>query len=302
MSGSGRDGPSAGGRETNRDGDPVADITDVSGERMTHRVRSADGPLLYYEVHGRDGPFLLLVHGMLSSRAQWLPNLEALSVVCRPVVVELLGHGRSPTPDDPALYAPPHYVTEFERIRCALGAERWFVCGQSLGAALTLRYALDHPDPVIAQVFTNSNSALAEDGWAERVRPVMEVQARRLEAEGRSLLDRHPLNPGRSRRLPAKARAALTTDYALHTSRGIAYTGLYTVPESSVRNRIKENSVPTLLVVGEREERFTPHCRFAERTMPRLEVMVLDAGHAVNLEAPAGFNTAVTTFLARFDA
>ncbi|GAF97596.1 unnamed protein product, partial [marine sediment metagenome] len=215
---------------------------------MARKVESAETPLLYYEVHGHDGPFLLLVHGMLSSRAQWMPNLAALSVFCRPVVAELFGHGRSPTPEAPALYAPSHYVAEFERVRLALGAERWFICGQSLGAALTLRYTLDHPDRVIGHVFTNSNSALAEDDWGERVRPAMEAQARRLEAEGRRFLEEHPLNPSRSRRLPAEIRAAFKADCALHTPLGIAHTGLYTVPESSVRSRIAENAVATILI------------------------------------------------------
>ena len=35
-------------------------------------------PILHYEVHGKDGPLLLLVHGLLSSRAQWLPNCPQL--------------------------------------------------------------------------------------------------------------------------------------------------------------------------------------------------------------------------------
>jgi pimeloyl-ACP methyl ester carboxylesterase len=255
-----------------------------------------DKPELCYEVYGQHGPFLLLVHGMLSSRAQWIPNLEALLAVCRPVVVELFGHGRSPTPHAPAFYAPSHYVAEFERIRLALGAERWLVCGQSLGAALTLRYTLDYPRRVIGQAFTNSNSALAEDGWADRVLPAMEAQARRLEAEGHRFLDEHPLNPGRSRRLPAEVRSAFVTDCSLHTPLGIALTGLHTVPASSVRGRVAENTVPTLLVVGEREERFRAHRRFAERVMPQLQVVALDGGHAVNLDDSSGFNSAITTF------
>jgi pimeloyl-ACP methyl ester carboxylesterase len=214
-------------------------------------------------------------------------------------VVELFGHGRSPTPDDPALYAPQHYEQEFERIRLALGVGRWLVCGQSLGAALTVRYALDFPDRVIAQVFTNSNSALAEKGWEQGVRPFMEEQARRLEAEGRRSLAEHPLNPGRNQRLDPEVRAALVADYALHTPRGIAYTGLYTVPPSSVRKRIVENSVPALLVVGEREKRFAGHRRYAEANMPLLEVVGLDGGHAVNLDAADGFNEAVLGFVSR---
>ncbi|MGH7554635.1 MAG: alpha/beta fold hydrolase, partial [Longimicrobiales bacterium] len=61
----------------------------------------------------------------------------ALSRVSRPVVVELYGHGRSSSREDPAAYHPDAYVAEFECIRALVGAERWAICGQSLGAALT---------------------------------------------------------------------------------------------------------------------------------------------------------------------
>jgi pimeloyl-ACP methyl ester carboxylesterase len=236
---------------------------------------------------------------MLASRAQWCLNLEELSTFCRPVIVELLGHGRSPTPPDSTSYRPERYVLEFERIREALGAKGWGVCGQSLGAALTLRYALDHPERVIAQIFTNSNSALAEAGWADGVRPAMQMLAGRLAAEGRVALESLPIHPGRSRHLPPDVQGALVSDCQLHTPRGVALTGLHTVPDSSVRDRIVRNEVPALLVVGERESRFAPHRRFAEETMPHLEVVGADAGHAVNVEAAKEFNHAVQQFLAR---
>ena len=86
---------------------------------------------LFYEEHGETGPHLLLVHGMLSSRSQWMLNLDSLREYCRPVVVELWGHGRSPSPDDPAYYQPTGYIRQFEDIREALGIDKWFVCGQS---------------------------------------------------------------------------------------------------------------------------------------------------------------------------
>ena len=252
---------------------------------------------LYYDVHGEGGPLLLLVHGFLSSRAQWMPNMAALSSVARPVVVELFGHGRSPSPADPNAYTPASYVAEFERIRVALGTERWFVCGQSLGAALTLRYALDRPERFIGHIFTNSNSAFAGRGWSERVRPAMEEQARRLAADGRAVIDGHPLNPSRGSRLSPELRAAFEADCALHDPHGIAMTGLHTVPDSSSRERAAENVVPSLMIVGEREERFAENRRFAERTMPHLRVTALDAGHAVNIDAAAAFDAAVASFV-----
>ena len=254
---------------------------------------------LYHEVHGSRGPFLLLVHGMLSSRAQWMLNIEALSAFCRPVVVELFGHGRSPTPDGAGAYSPERYVAEFEALRRLLGVERWLICGQSLGAALTLRYSLDCAERVIAQASTNSNSALADEAWRERVIPLMSAQARHLREHGRAALDGHPLNPARGKRLPAEARAALVGDYALHTPEGVAATGLHTVPDSSVRDRASAVSVPTLLVAGEREKGFDEARAFAERTIPGIRVVGLDAGHAVNLEAAEQFNEAVVSFFAQ---
>lgn len=254
---------------------------------------------LHYEVHAGAGPPLLLVHGMLASRAQWLPNLSALAAVCRPVVVELLGHGRSPAPEDPTAYRPTSYVAAFERIRRELGADRWLICGQSLGAALTLRYALDHPDRVIAQVFTNSNSALADDAWADAVRPALEGQARRLATHGVAALEAMPIHPRHARRIPAEVKAELVADCEIHSPRGVALTGLETVPDSSVRKRVGELRIPTLLVVGEREARFEPQRRFAEQSLPGLQVVPVDAGHAVNIEVAETFNSAVAAFLMR---
>ena len=73
--------------------------------------------LPYYEVHQGNGPYLLMVHGILSSRAQWRPNLEALKEVCSPVILEPYGHGRSPSPGGAEYYRPAAYVEAFETIR-----------------------------------------------------------------------------------------------------------------------------------------------------------------------------------------
>jgi 2-succinyl-6-hydroxy-2,4-cyclohexadiene-1-carboxylate synthase len=254
---------------------------------------------LHREIHPGQGPFLLLVHGILLGRSLWGPNLAGLARVSRPVIVELWGHGRSPSPQEPALYDPRAYVAAFEEIRAELGAERWLVCGQSFGAALTLRYALDHPERLIAQIFTNSTSALADREWAARTRAAAPAFAETIEREGRPALERMPIHPQWAKHLPASTREAVLADAAIVDPRGVARTLRYGVPESSVRERVGENRVQTLLVCGERESRFQPLREFAERQMPLLEVAPTDAGHAVNLEAADAFDAAVIDFLHR---
>jgi pimeloyl-ACP methyl ester carboxylesterase len=261
---------------------------------------AAQSPL-HFDVHGDgagsgDRPYVLMLHGYLSSRAQWLPNVDALCDVARPVVVEMLGHGRSPSPEESDAYSPEAYVDDFERIRAELGAERWFVIGQSLGAALTLRYALDCPERVIAHVITNSMSAFADDAWVAQVRPGVQMQHDRLLADGRAVLDGHPLNPTRNSRLSPELRAAFEADIALLDPGGVARTGLYTIPDSPVRARMGENRVPTLLVVGERERRFGPQREWAEANVPHLTAVGLDGGHAVNIDAAGAFNECVLAF------
>jgi pimeloyl-ACP methyl ester carboxylesterase len=124
-------------------------------------------------------------------------------------------------------------------------------------------------------------------------------QAEEIERDSRAALERIRVHPRHARRLPPEFYAELLADAQLHTPRGIANTLRYTTPNVPVRERVKDLRVPTLLVCGERETRFLPNRAFAERTIPGLQVVGADAGHAVNIQAAEVFNTAVVGFLSR---
>jgi 2-succinyl-6-hydroxy-2,4-cyclohexadiene-1-carboxylate synthase len=249
----------------------------------------------YWEVYNGNGPYLLLVHGFLSSRGQWLPNLEALSSVTTPVVVELFGHGRSPSPESIRAYHPEEYVKSFERIRRQLGVSKWFICGQSLGASLTLRYALRHPEVVSAQVFTNTIAGLAEPTSLSN--KYVNHYAKELLKGDPKILETLPMHPVHARFLREDVQSVLIEDSANADLLGIANTLQFTMPEVSVRNEIHHNRVPSLLICGKWEKRFTIFRNFAKENMPHLNIIDLDAGHAVNVGAADKFNEAVIHFI-----
>jgi 2-succinyl-6-hydroxy-2,4-cyclohexadiene-1-carboxylate synthase len=251
----------------------------------------------YYETHGTEGPHLLLLHGFLSSRAQWIPNIQALSQVVQPVIVELLGHGRSPAPEESSFYSPKGYIDAFENIRKRLGISQWFICGQSLGAGLTLRYALEYPERVIAQIFTNTTSAFLRIDDPVEAKKGAERGATIILKEGRNGIRKLPIHPVNAHRLRADVKAALVEDAQLISPLGVANTMRYTMPEVSVRREIHKNTTPTLLVCGRSEKRFEPYKNFAEAAIPHFEIVQFDGGHAVNIDAAEDFNDAVTAFI-----
>lgn len=255
-----------------------------------------DSPHLAHTVLPGSGPYLFLLHGMLSSRGQWAANLEALAQVATPVVFELWGHGQSPTPPDADCYAVDGYLREFEWVRQALGVDSVLLCGQSFGAGLTLNYACRYPDRVRAQVFTNTLSGLSLAGEL-RSREQAELIARDLETHGLEALRRLPFHPARARSLPEPWKNRLV-EAADHTDpQAVANTLRLTGPQQSALAQLDRIRCPTLLVNGQLERRFQPLRERAVQGIRQLRVVDLPAGHAVNLEQADAFNQAVQAFL-----
>ena len=265
-----------------------------------HRARNQFQNLamhLDYQVHPGRGPYLALVHGLLSSRAQWLLNLQALSTVCTPVTIELWGHGRSPAPEQAEAYTPQHYVQQFEHIRQTIGIDRWFVCGYSLGAGLTIRYTHTHPEHVIAHIFTNSQSGFAGADTLAAWRQAMPETAAKIRANGKKAIERIAVHPKFAKRLPEPVASQLVADAELLSPVGVAHTMETTNMKASTRDIAAENPRPALMCFGELEKRFHPSMQWAADNMRNLTIAKLQAGHGVNMEDAAGFNQVVTDFI-----
>jgi len=244
---------------------------------------------LHVEVLGGDErPALLLLHGFLSCNLQWEPNRELLSQHFRLVMAELFGHGKSPAPGDAADYRVERYVEEFERIRASLGVSRWLVCGQSFGAGVMIRYALAHPEALRGLVITNSRSALNDLAARSGRRDAADFEA----IDPRSL----PFHPCHAKRFPPelKARMEAAADEVPRMALGHAVTT--TGVGVACRALAPRLAVPTLLVNGRFEKVFQPDRDFAAASISGIEVVDLDAGHSVNIEAADGFGRALIDF------
>ncbi|MFD2249999.1 pimeloyl-ACP methyl ester carboxylesterase [Pseudochelatococcus lubricantis] len=245
---------------------------------------------------GADRPWLLLVHGMLTNARHWLPNRGGLGRHFNLVQVDLPGHGNSPPPAEVNSLTADSLIGGLDRIRTELGIGRWYVCGQSFGAGLTLNYARRYPDRVVAQAFTNARVVLREnDSPQERASRLSRLET--LRREGVAALRREHFHPRFARRFRPDLRDMLCADAERIDMP--TYTRILgeVMPSLSLRHVVDSApNVPTLLVNGRHERAFQPFRAELAAIWPRMRIVDLDGGHSINIENPEGFNAALIDF------
>lgn len=261
------------------------------GERIGYRV---------FE-HPAEAPPIILLHGFTASSVSFLNNIDALRERFTVVTVDLLGHGASDSPDATGPYEPGPAVDRVIALMDYLGYRQALICGHSLGGALALRIALDHPARVAGLVVINSNSCAGTPEWRARMQPGMVQMAKRLRTEGTAFLKNTRLYPAHSKRLPEDARELLKRGFDRLTPQGVAGTAEGLIVNVNAFERLGSLQVPFLVVIGDRDTPFVESAPAMIAAAPQelvRTVTLAGAGHAANLEQPGPFVAAVTRFAA----
>lgn len=109
------------------------------------RYADVNGINLYYEIHGKGRP-LILLHGGLGAIEMFGPNLPALAQNRQVIGVDLQGHGRTADIDRPL--SVPFMADDIAALIKHLGLGRVDIMGYSLGGGVALLTAIRHPEVV----------------------------------------------------------------------------------------------------------------------------------------------------------
>ena len=287
-----------GGRITSEDVERAAAQPVDTGEVHEDRVVLGDGRALFYLVAGPPAATpLLFLHGLGGSRGTWENVLGPLVERHRVVALDLPGHGLSdkPAPDATdysiaGLAAAVREALETLQITAAV------LVGHSLGGAVAMQIALDHPALVSALVLVDSaglgqeiNPELLDLVEAE---PGSENARRLLELfyqDKRLILDRGVEEMVQGRRRPGAIEAERAIAAAAFSRQG---------QRTDLPARLADLAVPALLVVGV-EDRVIPadHAVAAARAIPDAWVTFMPGiGHVPQVEAASGLARAVERF------
>lgn len=250
---------------------------------------------LHYTLRGRQGPPVLLLHGLGSSSADWPAQQTVLESRYRVVAVDLPGHGRSPLPHGPVTIE--RMTGDVDAVLAGLDAGPAHVLGLSLGACVGLRLALAAPTRVRSLTLVNPFARLRFAGPRDLLRLALRLVL--LGTAPMSTTAAHVagrLFPWPEQRALYEAAVASLAS----TSRRTYFVAMRALARFDARGQVAAIRHPTLIVAGDRDTSVPLAAKLAlASAIPHARVLVVpDSGHATPHDRPEVFNRAVLEFLA----
>jgi len=115
-----------------------------------------------------EGPVLVLLHGIAGHLEAYHRNILPHAKHFRTLAVDMLGHGFTDKPDRD--YEVIDYVEHLKDLLDALGAEKAYISGESLGGWVAARFAARYPERVERLVLNTCGGLIADPAVMERLK------------------------------------------------------------------------------------------------------------------------------------
>lgn len=273
------------------------------------RLTTADGTTYEVRVGGKRGPAVLLIHGFTGRGADWSPFLRHIHAVGhRTVVVDLLGHGRSAAPAQPARHAIERQAADLAEVLRRLDPGPAFVVGYSMGARVALRLAVTEPALVRGLILESPSAGIADPRERAARLAADAGLASGLERDGLEAFiqtwEALPLFAAEGR-LPAAIQARIRKDRRRNRPEGLAGS-LRGAGQGSMEplvDRLKSVRCPTLIIAGALDTAGVDRAVVVARRVPSVRMLILpERGHAPHREAPIRFRQILLDQLATWSA
>lgn len=133
-----------------------------------------NGLKMYYEVHGKGEPIVLLHGSFMTITNNWTEAIPRLSKSRQVIAVEMQGHGR--TADIDRDFSYENLADDIAVLLDYLKIKQADVLGYSMGGAVALQVAIRHP-PKVRKVISIS-AVFRRDGWVkEAVEAFPQIEA-----------------------------------------------------------------------------------------------------------------------------
>ncbi len=265
----------------------------------------ANGLKFHYLDWGNpDNPPLVLLHGVGQTCHTWDLFAAAMSPHFHVMAFDQRGHGDTDWAPDKD-YSRKTMVKDAEAFTTALGLDRFFLTGMSMGGANSLAFTGQNPDRVEALVVVDIGPRVENKG-VQHIRNFMK-DFREFDSLDDAAAVIHKFNPRRPLEIIRKYTVMYnlkqlpsgkwTWKYDTYFSEGHS-RGDVKQMEQELSTEVKKISCPTLLVKGAESDVLSlDGARLLQAAVPGSEfALIPGAGHSVMGDNPPAFEAAVREF------
>jgi 2-succinyl-6-hydroxy-2,4-cyclohexadiene-1-carboxylate synthase len=264
-----------------------------------------NGLALYYDRYGF-GPPVVMLHGFTGSRTTWLDLVRELQDSFCTFSFDLIGHGRSGSPQEIEHYLMNNAVDDLVSAVRSLGIEKAVWLGYSLGGRTALQVWKRHPDVVSGLILEGASSGIATCEERNLRRESDEALAQLLVEDGIEAFVGHwesmALWKSQKINLSESSQVALQAQRLAQREIGLANSlrGMGTGAQSWLGEDLKNIEVPVLLIAGSLDDKYSQIAREMAEQIPDSQVeLIADAGHASHIEKPEQVHKVIKDFLLR---
>jgi proline iminopeptidase len=264
---------------------------------------------LYCEQEGQGTPMVLLHGGPGATHHDFHPYLSQAAPFARVIYYDQRGCGLSDYQPGQG-YSMDQAVDDLDRLRRALGIERWVVLGHSYGGLLAQGYALKYPESLQGLVLVCASTGLRGKGLPSRAGEFLSPREQAKINEIRStpglsiaqIVYNDFLNGDWKRQSyykPSREQIARTALYEWVHDKNFNSVMSQSADEVDLAGAFARCPLPTLILEGrwdmswntDKPERF-------QKNHPRAKLLVLsESGHSIFADQPNEFFGALRDFL-----
>lgn len=256
----------------------------------------------HYSFRGsKDNPLILFLHGFMGDSQEFNEVISVLSNQFCCLVVDLPGHGQTRVLGGEDCYIMTNTAQLLINWLKQLTVKKCILVGYSMGGRLALYLALYFPQYFSNVVLESAAPGLKTEGdRLERMKRDFEL-GQKLENTDFSLFVSNWYNQ------PLFASLKNYSDFELMKARRLqnnplelakSLRNLSTGCQPSLWDKLQQNKIPLLLLVGEYDEKFKAiNSEMAQRCQSAQLEIIPDSGHNIHLENPKAWVDRVGLFL-----
>lgn len=267
-------------------------MTDTPDDRSVERYRVR--PETVATDRG-DGPPLVLCHGTFMDRTMFDPQIDALSDEYRVVAYDT----RARTDQYASSYDLYDLADDCAALMDATGIESCVLGGMSMGGFMALRFAKRYPERLDGLVFIDSTASPHPDAEIEQYREMIET-TREAGAVQEQYLDlvKGLLFGNTTLRENPELVDQWATRWFTYPAEAVYHEVNSWLERPDFTDELDDINVPALVIHGEEDVALDPaRSDSLAAHLDAQRVIIPNAGHSSNLEAPDPVNEAIREFL-----